>query len=71
MAMAQEISNDDRYKRTYDDMNERCQLEEWRCHKCNEWMDADEIVWATEDGELNTDKGNPYCDSCLPEQGDE
>lgn len=68
MTMIQEISRDDRHKLTYDDMNERCQFEEWRCFECDNWVDADEVIWATPDGQLDTDKGNPYCDSCVPEE---
>jgi len=67
MSMQQKISEDDRHKLTFDDMNERCQFEEWRCTECDEWTDDDDVVWATEDGELDTDKGKPYCCSCVPE----
>ena len=70
MSMIQKISDNDQHKITYDDMNERISFEEWRCESCGEWVDADDAVWATEDGRLNTDSGKPYCDGCVPEEKD-
>jgi len=37
------------------------------CHNCQTELHEDEVIWATEDGELNTDSGNPYCVKCCPE----
>ena len=37
-----------------------------KCTDCPKMIDEDEVIWATEKGKLDTDKGNPYCDECLP-----
>ena len=37
------------------------------CHVCGVEIGEDAIVWAREDGTLDTDKGHPFCESCLPE----
>jgi hypothetical protein len=68
MSMVQRISKDDQHKLTYDDMNERVSFEEWRCCWCEDWVHADEVIWATEDGVLSTDTGKPYCVSCAPQE---
>jgi len=71
MSIEQKVSDDGRHKLTFDDMNERIHFEEWKCEGCDEWVDADDVVWATDDGELNTDTGKPYCDSCVPEENND
>ena len=49
-----------------DDLNPRIYYTEYACECCGVWLREDEIIWALPNGELNTDKGNPYCDNCLP-----
>ena len=58
------------HKVTYDDMNERVRYEEWKC-KCGDWVDDDDVIWAMPDGTLDTDKGEPFCDVCLPQDPNE
>jgi hypothetical protein len=53
-----------------DDENPRIYQVEWKCHKCELWIEEDEVVWSTEDGVLDTDAGGPYCIPCCPEQPD-
>jgi hypothetical protein len=57
-----------RKKVTYDPLNPRIYTEEWKCHECQTWIDQDEIVWAMENGTLSTDRGNPYCVECCPQE---
>lgn len=66
--MSIQTEKTDCYKITYDDMNPRIYHEEWKCKGCGSWLDDEDVVWATEDGKLTTDKGDAYCDSCLPEE---
>ena len=65
MSLKQETNGNNRV--TYDEFNERCRVEEWKC-KCGDWIDEDEVIWAKPNGELNTDVGDPYCEVCLPEE---
>ena len=53
---------------TFDEFNERCRHEEWKCKGCGEWVDDGDTVWSMPDGVLNTDKGDPYCCSCVPDE---
>ena len=41
------------------------------CFGCGKEFREDDVSWATEDGNLTMIKGNPYCDSCLPEKEDD
>jgi hypothetical protein len=43
----------------------------WKCVGCGEWLDEEDIVWALEDGTLNTDTGRPWCVSCCPADPDD
>lgn len=38
------------------------------CIKCNILYDIDNIIYAKQDGNLSVNEGNPYCESCLPEE---
>ena len=38
------------------------------CFTCKKKLHDSEVIYATENGILNTDVGNPYCDRCLPEE---
>lgn len=49
-----------------DDSNPRIYVEEWRCSDCGVWVPSDEVVWAGPDGILDTDRGDPWCVSCVP-----
>lgn len=42
----------------------------WKCSgaNCEAWVEESEAVWATKSGKLDTDKGDPYCDSCVPQE---
>ena len=70
MSMTTETSSNGKYRVTSDDMNPLTYKEEFKCQGkgCGVWIDADEVNWATKDGQLNTDIGFPYCDACLPEE---
>ena len=37
------------------------------CHDCGLEIDESDVLWATEDGKLSVEFGEPYCDECLPE----
>ena len=37
------------------------------CHICDEWLEEDDILWATIEGKLEGDT-KPYCVACAPEQ---
>jgi hypothetical protein len=41
-------------------------FQEYKCSGCKTWIREDEVIWATKDGKLDTDKGKPFCDTCLP-----
>ena len=41
------------------------------CHGCGKEFREDDVSWATQDGKLTMLKGDPYCDACLPEEGDD
>lgn len=49
-----------------DDENPRVYREEWRCRGCGAWIALDELVWADDQGKVDTDRGAPWCVSCLP-----
>lgn len=40
------------------------------CHGCAVPVHEEEINWARPDGSLSVDDGDPYCDACLPPEGD-
>ena len=37
-----------------------------RCRECGKPLNEDEVLWATEEGDLNSDVGHPWCDECIP-----
>ena len=41
---------------------------EAQCHICGVWIHEGDVVMATKDGKLTTDLGDPYCDTCLPDE---
>lgn len=49
-----------------EEFNPRARYEQWKCIECGDWYDEEEIIWALADGTLSTDKGNPYCEVCVP-----
>lgn len=40
----------------------------YKCIQCGKEVGEEEVIWARWDGTLSTDNGDPYCQSCLPEQ---
>jgi len=73
MSITTETSSNGQYRITSDDINPLTYKEEFKCwgKGCGIWIDADEVNWATKNGQLNADIGYPYCDACLPEEKDE
>lgn len=45
-----------------------CEPQEYRCSECGKHLPEDEVVWADDDGTLNTDTGKPWCTTCAPEE---
>lgn len=45
------------------------------CYGCGKEFMEDDVSWATivihKDGKLTMVKNDPYCDACLPEEGDD
>lgn len=41
------------------------------CHDCGLEIGESDVSWATEDGKLSVEFGEPYCDACLPEEEDD
>ena len=70
MTIQIETSENGRRHIITDDANPRIYAERWKCTGCGCFEDAEEIVWARPDGTLDTDKGDPYCVSCVPDEGE-
>ena len=64
------INPQENHRIIQDNLNGRIYNEEYKCHDCGNWINEQEVIWALENGELNTEKGNPYCDECLPSEED-
>jgi hypothetical protein len=41
------------------------------CYDCGLEIPEDDVSWATHNGELSVQFGDPYCDACLPEKEDD
>ena len=41
------------------------------CYDCGLEIEENDVCWATHNGELSVQFGDPYCDACLPEKEDE
>jgi hypothetical protein len=68
MAIQINYNKDKTIRTISDDENPRIYYTEYACYTCGSWLREDEVIWAKEDGTLDTDKGNPYCDCCLPSE---
>lgn len=59
MATVVEV-REDRYRAFSDDFTGRLYREQWRCCKCKQWTDSDDVTWS------KNDDGDPYCETCAP-----
>ena len=64
------VSENGRRHIVIDDANPHIYDERWKCTGCGCFEAAENVLWARADGTLDTDRGDPYCVSCAPEQAE-
>jgi len=45
-------------------------ISSYPCCVCGTDIHEEEVIWATPDGRLTVDYGEPYCQHCLPPEPD-
>jgi hypothetical protein len=66
--MALYVNETDLYREIGDDFSGRIFKQEYKCAGCGEWVEHEDVIWAHDDGTLNTDTGKSWCEGCCPEE---
>lgn len=66
-----EMTEGGRCRTLTDGHNPRIYNRQWMCKGCNNWTGDEDVIWARPNGVLDTDRGDPWCIDCVPEETDD